>query len=48
MKFIYGAIPPQVEHPTLTERAGIWSYNKSDMLHMMLMMEYIMLVIPTP
>ncbi len=47
-KLIFGAMPPHVEHPTLTKRIGIIPYTKNDMLHMMLEMEYIMPVIPTP
>jgi hypothetical protein len=45
-KLIFGAIPPQVEHPTLAERASIRPYTRNDMLHMMLKMEYIMPMIP--
>jgi len=41
-KLIYGAMPPQVEHPTLAKRASIRPYTKNDMLHMMLEMECIM------
>ncbi len=47
-KLIYRTMPPQVEHLTLTERASIRPYTINDMLHMMLKMEYIMLVIPAP
>jgi hypothetical protein len=35
------------KHPTPTKIAGVRPYMKNDMLHMMLEMEYIMLVIPT-
>ncbi len=45
-KFIFGAMPPQVEYPTLVERVGIRFYTRNDMLHMMLKMGYIMPVIP--
>jgi hypothetical protein len=44
-KLICGAMPPQEEHSTLVERACIRPYTKNDMFHMMLEMEYIMLVI---
>ncbi len=45
-KLIFGAMPPQVEHPTLVERTSIKPYIRNDMFHMMLEMEYTMLVIP--
>ncbi len=44
-KLIFGAMPPQVEHPTLVERACIKPYMRNDMFHMMLEMEYTMQVI---
>ncbi len=47
-KLIYGAMPPQVQHPTLAERASIKPYTKNNMLHMMLEMEYIMPMNPAP
>ncbi len=46
-KLIYGTMPPQIEHPTVVERASIRPYTENDMLHMMLEMEYIMPIIPT-
>jgi hypothetical protein len=47
-KLIYGTMPPQIKHPTLAKRTSIRPYTKNDMLHMILEMEYIMLVNPTP
>jgi hypothetical protein len=41
-------MPPQVEHPTLAKSAGIRPYTINDIFHMMLEMEYIMLVILAP
>jgi hypothetical protein len=41
-KLIYGAMPPQVKHPTLVERVSIRPYTRNDTFHMMLEMEYIM------
>ncbi len=46
-KLICGTMLPQIEHPTMAKRACIRPYTRNDMLHMMLEMEYIMLVIPT-
>ncbi len=46
-KLIYGAMPPQIEHPTLAERTSTSRYTKNDMFHMILEMEYIMPMIPT-
>jgi hypothetical protein len=47
-KLIFGAMPPQVELPTLAERGSIRPYMRNDMLHVMLKMQYIMPVIPIP
>jgi hypothetical protein len=44
-KLIFGAMPPQVEHPTLVERASIKPYMRNDMFHMMLETKYTVLVI---
>jgi hypothetical protein len=41
-KIIYGVVAPRVEHPTLVEKATIKLYSKSDMVHMMLKLKYVL------
>jgi hypothetical protein len=46
MKMFYGIITLKVEHPTLVEKASVKSYSKSDMVHMMLELEYVLSSLP--
>ncbi len=41
-KMIYGVVSPRVEHPTLVEKENVKPYSKSDMVHMMLELEYVL------
>ncbi len=45
---IYGAIAPRVKHPTLAVKASVKPYSKSDMVHMMLKLEYVLPLLPNP
>jgi hypothetical protein len=48
IKMIYGVVAPRVEHPTLVEKASVKPYSKSDMVHMMLQLEYVLPLLPNP
>jgi hypothetical protein len=45
-KIIYRVVAPRVEHPTLAEKANVKPYCKSDMVHMMLKLEYALPLLP--
>jgi hypothetical protein len=47
-KMIYGTIAPRVEHPTLTKNAIVKLYSKSDMVHMMLELKYVLPLLLNP
>jgi hypothetical protein len=48
MKMIYGIITLKVKHPTLVEKASVKLYSKSDMVHMMLELNYILPLLLSP
>jgi hypothetical protein len=48
MKMIYRIITLKVEHPTLVEKASVKLYFKSDMVHMMLELEYALPLLLNP
>jgi len=39
---IYGVVAPRIKHPTLSEKASVKLYSKSDMVYMMLKLEYVL------
>jgi hypothetical protein len=41
-KMIYGAVAPRIKHPTPAEKASVKLYSKSDMVYMMLELEYVL------
>jgi hypothetical protein len=43
---IYVNVAPKVKHPTLAENASVEPYFKSDMVHIMLELEYILASLP--
>jgi hypothetical protein len=43
---IYGVVAPRVKHPTLTKKASVKPYSKSDKVHMMLELEYVLPLLP--
>jgi hypothetical protein len=45
-KMTYGAVAPRVEHPTLAKKASVNLYSNSDMVHMMLKLEYVLPLLP--
>jgi hypothetical protein len=45
IRMIYGTVAPKVEHPTM---ASVKPYFKSDMVHMMLQLEYVLPLFPNP
>ncbi len=45
-KIIYEVVAPRVEHPTLVEKTNVKLYSKSDMVHMMLELEYVLSLLP--
>jgi hypothetical protein len=45
---IYGAITFRVKHPTLVEKASVKPYSNSDMVHMMLELEYVLSLLLNP
>jgi hypothetical protein len=46
---IYGTIAPKVKHPTLAKKkANVKPYFKSDMVHMMLELKYVLPLLPNP
>jgi hypothetical protein len=47
-KMIYGAVVPRVKHPTLTKKASVKPYSKSDKVHMMLELKYVLPLLPNP
>jgi hypothetical protein len=47
-KMIYGVVIPRVKHPTLVEKASVKLYSKSDMVHMMLKLKYVLSLILNP
>jgi hypothetical protein len=44
-KLIFGTMPPQLKYLTLVEKTCIKPYTRNDMFHMMLQIEYVMLMI---
>ncbi len=48
MKMIYGVVAPRVKHPTLVEKVSVKLYSKSDMVHMMLELKYILPLLLNP
>ncbi len=47
-KMIYGVIVPKVEHPPVAKKASVRPYSRSDMVHMMLELEYVLPLLPNP
>ncbi len=47
-KMIYGTVVPKVEHPTLVEKENVKPYSKSDIVHMMLELKYVLPLLPNP
>jgi len=47
-KMIYGVVVPKVKHPTLAKNTSVKLYPKSDMVHMMLELEYVLPLLPNP
>jgi hypothetical protein len=45
-KMIYGAIAPKVKHLTLVKKISVKLYFKSDMVCMMLELEYVLPLLP--
>jgi hypothetical protein len=45
-EMIYGIVARKVEHLTLAKKASVKSYSKSDMVHMMLELEYVLPLLP--
>lgn len=45
-KMIYGAIAPRVKHPTMAKKTSVKPYPKSDMVHMMLELKYVLSFLP--
>lgn len=45
-EMIYGIVALKVEHLTLAKKASVKSYSKSDMVHMMLELEYVLPLLP--
>ncbi len=45
-KMIYGVVAPKVKHLTLAKKASVKPYSKSDMVHMMLELEYVLSLLP--
>jgi hypothetical protein len=45
-KMIYGVVAPRVEYPTLVEKANVKPYSKSDMVHMLLQLKYVLPLLP--
>jgi hypothetical protein len=47
-KMIYGVVALRVEHPTLAKKTSVKLYPKSDMVHMMLGLKYVLPLLPNP
>ncbi len=47
-KMIYGVVIPKIEHPTLAKNTSVKLYPKSDMVHMLLELEYVLPLLPNP
>jgi len=45
-EIIYEVVAPRVEHPTLEDKANVKLYSKSDMVQMMLELEYVLPLLP--
>lgn len=45
-KMIYGAIAPRFEHPTLAKKTSVKQYYNSDVMHMMLELDYVLPLLP--
>jgi hypothetical protein len=47
-KMINGIVAFRVKHPTLVENVSVKLYSKSDMVHMMLKLEYVLPLLLNP
>ncbi len=45
---VYGVVGPRVKHPTLAKKLSVKLYSKSDMVHMMLELDYVLSLLPNP
>jgi len=45
---VYGVVAPRVKHPILAKKVSVKLYSKSDMVHMMLELDYVLSFLPNP